>query len=252
MTMSSDTEFFIAPWPTSGRSHAGAFSVRTQRSDGVERTFWCWFDDVVAPSAFPWPGSEAGELAPIAQLVPATASVLVTRQDVAQEDVVLADVRVADDLDLLRAAEEGTRLEVDGFERAIGTGCAHAMIELQKSPRSKPGADPVHVVTSLQESSRNSAPRPDLDLNSWHCVTEAGLMLRALERLDPVLDIETGDVRARRFLVILGGRTAGELAVPNAGLARWWPADRSPMIDDPVDEPVLPHDISLLLSAIRG
>ncbi|MGO2312892.1 MAG: hypothetical protein ACTIOA_05385 [Brachybacterium tyrofermentans] len=245
-------EVAMTPWPGYPNSAAGAFAVHVQEPSGMERTFWGWIDTAAAPSTHVWPGTTSAATTPVAQVVASSKSVVVTVENFAQGDDLLAHVRLADGSEVEPA---DSRVGVLG--RAAGRAYADAVRELlttaaaQGGPTESSGAQPMRSVTGVPPSHPASACGSALDLESWHLAEESGEVLRALEHGDPVLDADGEELRARRFLVLRTGSLLGELVLPVRSAARWWPTGSSPLLDAPLPLPDMPVGVARLLQSIQ-
>lgn len=241
-------------WPTDGDARAGSFILRIQQACGPERILWYWFDSSMAPSTMSWPGSDASVLTPVAQVVPETQSIIVTRQDLAQEDLLLADLPLTGVPQSFHATAGSPRGGDDDFEYTAGLAVARALKDVIDATPSSLDSLPARLVTSLPADECDSQFPAHMDLVSWHAMSGDGSMLRALERLDPVVDLQSEGMRARRFLLLSQDhrtRETGELILESSGAARWWPYSHSPWIDTPAHEQAMPTDVRHLLELIR-
>lgn len=245
-------EVAMTPWPGCPDSAAGAFTVHVQEPAGADRTFWGWIDTAAAPSTHAWPGTTSAAPTPVAQVVESSESVVVTAENFAQGDDLLVHVRLSDG-----SEAEPADGHVGVLGRAAGLAYAEAVRGLfttaaAQGDAAQPAEDqPVRCVISVPSSHPASISGSALDLESWHLTDDSGVMLRALEHGDPVLDADGEELRARRFLVLRAGSLLGELVLPVRGVARWWPAGSSPLVDAPLPLPDMPDGVARILRSIQ-
>ncbi|MGP9680859.1 hypothetical protein [Brachybacterium sp. AOP3-A1-3] len=188
----------------------------------------------------------------MAQVVESSESIVVTVENFAQGDDLLAHVRLSDGSEI-----EPADSHVGALGRAAGRAYAEAVRGLLTTAAAHSGAvepageQPVRSVTSVPSAHPASASGSALDLESWHLTEESGVVLRALEHGDPVLDADGETLRARRFVVLRAGSLVGELVLPARGTARWWPAGSSPLLDAPLSRPDMPDGVARILQSIQ-
>lgn len=245
-------EVAMTPWPGCPDSAAGAFTVHVQEPSGADRTFWGWIDTAAAPSTHAWPGTTSAAPTPVAQVVESSESVVVTAENFAQGDDLLVHVRLSDG-----SEAEPADGHVGVLGRAAGLAYAEAVRGLLTTAAAQGGAtepaeeQPLRCVTSVPSSHPASASGSALDLESWHLADDSGVMLRALEHGDPVLDADGEELRARRFVVLRASSLLGELVLPVRGAARWWPTSSSPFLDTPLPVSDMPVGVARVLQSIQ-
>lgn len=235
----------VTSWPSRPPFRAGAFALHVEDASGVERSFWGWIDAEAAPSTHVWPGTSSVDLTPVALVSPGARSVVVTVQNFAQDDDLLADLRLSDGFDVQRGDHA-----TESLERSAGLAYAQVVREILGAGAPAFGSRPTHAVTGLPTSHPAFGEADGLDLESWHCVESSGATVRALEHRDALLDADGEGARARRFVVLRSGALWGELVVPRQGDARWWPRSSSPLLDDPILSGDMPEVVARLRESI--
>lgn len=241
-----DASFSASAWPADRPHCAGSFIVHATIPDGSERTLWGWIDEGWAPSTHLWPGGEPEPVFPVAQISPERDLLTVTIPDFAQQDALLWETRYGAGHAAGRTGQGGGRTSgagqdpSDALERAAAKALTGAVSALAASPVHEVDGDLLRVSTPLPSGHPAHGRTAALDLASWHTRDRSGEWVRALQRLDPVVTPDTGDLRGRRVSFMKGGHQLGEMVVPVSSDPVWWAFGSSPLLDRPTPSESLP------------